>query len=169
MVHVEIAPAQPIALAHVAEKRMLRDDGARIGNEFVIEGAEAGDIRGEFRGPRAADELVDVRACGSAMRPLQGHAERQKFHQSARQGSFDQGQRKFAEDAAERIGEMADHLMSVHAAPKARRIGSDAREALADFALVGCGGQSFHARIVARIHSEGLLAQADKMERGEAL
>src|SRR5580692_6017515 len=63
MVHVEVTPAQPVAIAHGAEKRMLRDDRARVGEKTLEQGSQFGDVCDEFRGARASDELVDVGAC----------------------------------------------------------------------------------------------------------
>ena len=164
MVHVQVAPAHPVGVRHRAEKWMCRQNRAWIRNEAADQRLQSGDVDREFCRPSPADFLVDFGAGWKPVLPLDRKTKRAEFDDSRRQRWLHRTERPFAHHSAKRIGQMADHLVRVHAAPLARAVGPT-RSSRSRISFCACESRKvFMEKIVARFVRRGAMAQAVKRD-----
>src|SRR5262249_47077972 len=118
MVAVQIAPAHPFGLGHIAEERVRMElDVFRRRGETFDERPELSPVALEIIGRRSADLLIHLRPRLDAMHPRQRRVKRDPFHYRASEGVANRRNLFLAKHEFKRVAQVTDHLMRRHPAP----------------------------------------------------
>src|SRR5215510_6350346 len=118
MVAMQIAPAHPLVLGHVAEERVrTKLDIIRLRGEAFDQRYELSPVALEIIGRRSADLLIHFRPRLDSARPRQRRVQRDPFHNRARKRVADRRNLFLAEREFKRVAQVTDHLMRRHLAP----------------------------------------------------
>jgi hypothetical protein len=115
MIHVPIAPNQPVTPAHFAEERM-RGERRPIGKR-MDQRAQLRAVAFPIGWRRSAAALLDFRPGWRPMRPRNGSVQREPFDKSLLDQIGFRARVSFPSANVERIIQMADHLGGGHASP----------------------------------------------------
>src|SRR6266540_4142857 len=118
MVAMQIAPAHPFGLGHVAEERVrTKLDIFRRRGEAFDQRYELSLVALEIIGRSSADLLINFRPRLDSPRPRQRRVKRDPFHYRARKRVADRRNLFLAKREFKRVAQMADHLMRRHLTP----------------------------------------------------
>src|SRR5215475_11983642 len=118
MVAMQIAPAHPLVLGHIAEERVrTKLDIFRLLGEAFDQRYELTPVALEIIGRRSADLLIHFRPRLDSPRPRQRRVKRDPFHYRARKRVADRRNLFLAKREFKRVAQMTDHLMWRHPTP----------------------------------------------------
>ena len=91
MIHVEVGPAHPVCVGHIAKDGVRRSEAAFPRRDQLDEHLELRHVGGEVRRLGPANFLIDLRSRGHASRPLEWRIKRDPLDdgglQQARRGA----------------------------------------------------------------------------------
>src|SRR5262245_12158149 len=118
MIAMQIAPAHPFGLGHVAEKRVrMKLCVFRRRGETFDQRKELAPVDLEIIGRRSAYLLVRLRPRLDSSRPRQRGIKRNPLHHRASERVADRRNLFLAKPGFKRVAQVTDHLMRRHPAP----------------------------------------------------
>ena len=147
MVHVQVDQAHAVGLRHPTKYGMcvrFRFGGA----EAVEQGAQIGYICRKLLWSSATLLLIKFWPRGESVPPLQRQPQGSPLQGRARQQVVNRLYILFAEQEAEGIVQMADHLSDSHDAPVPLQIGAEFRHSVHNFFALAGVQQCFHSEII---------------------
>jgi len=147
MVGVEEAPASPLPGGHDSKNRMGGEGGEVWIGEAMEGGKEDSGVGRELGGWGAGEELVHFRPGGVISGPRKGKAKGDELENCRGQRCRARAGGSFPEREAERVVQMANHLIRTHAAPAPGGGGGEAVEAVAGSNKDPRAEECFHKKV----------------------